>query len=447
MSGKKNIIVTSGTTILFILMVLFLSAGGTKPKEEVTPEAEKVITITVWDQFGYEGATAAGPAMDKLEAIYEERHPNINIERTFISDMKIRDQLRIAVAGGTEPDMFYTWPAAAVLASYAKDGKLVDLTEAANKYGWFDKLPELEIKRCSYKGKLYAFPTEQDYMLVYYNKDLFKDLGLSVPTTYNKFLNLCEDIKRKDYIPIAFGNSGKWPATNTLSLIMANTAGIKLEEEVLHGDTPWLNEGFLKSCEVFIDWADRGFFPKGFNGISYEEANSLFTMGEAVMNITGAWMIEDFLKVDFELGFFMLPSINPDLPQATMMGEGSQWSIASRASKEVQEEAIKFLDFLMSSENYELWVEEGSVIPIVKGSLNWEEYDVPQFIKNLMRAGDKMANVNGYDLHTTTPESFTEVLYNNLQLMLDKKVTPEQCLKTFTQAWETSKEAGEIWVP
>jgi raffinose/stachyose/melibiose transport system substrate-binding protein len=432
--------------VVAVCSILSVNAFAGGSKKEAPPE--EVITVTIWDQFGYEGATAAGPAMDKLVEMYEEQHPNVKIERTFVPQPNIRDQLRMAVSGGTEPNMFYTWPAAAVLASYASNGHLLALTDAANQLGWFHELPELEIKRNSYNGQLYAYPSEQDYMLVYFNKDLFKKVGIKEPESYDEFVQNCEKLKAAGYIPIAFGNRGKWPATNTLSYLFALTAGRDLQEDVFFGDTPWTNDGFLESAELFVAMADAGYFPKGFNGIDYGEANSLFTMQKAAMTITGTWMLQDMVAgSSFDLGMFMLPQYKPELPKATMMGEGSQWSISARASKEAQEEAVKFLDFLTSEENIKIWVEEGYLVPIRKGGLNWEQFDVPDVIKDTFITGDSMQLVNGYDLHTTVPESVTETLYNNLQLMLDKDITPYQFLEAMQESWEKAKRAGEVWVP
>ena len=42
-----------------------------------------------------------------------------------------------------------------------QNGNLFDLTEDAKNLGWFDQLPDLEIKRCSYDGKLYAYPVNK----------------------------------------------------------------------------------------------------------------------------------------------------------------------------------------------------------------------------------------------------------------------------------------------
>ncbi len=58
-----------------------------------------------------------------------------------------------------------------------------------------------------------------------------------------------------------------------------------------------------------------------------------------------------------------------------------------------------------------------------------------------------MQSVNGYDLHTTVPESVSETLYNELQLMLVKKITPEQFLQAMQDAWVKAKRNGEVWVP
>jgi raffinose/stachyose/melibiose transport system substrate-binding protein len=431
--------------LAFLLIAVSLSfASGDGEKGT----AKGVVQITVWDQFESEGTTAAGPAMEKLLVQFQKENPDVKVKRTLVPQSNIRDQLRIAVAGGTQPNLVYTWPAAAVLASYAKDAHLLVLDQAAEKFGWLQNLPDLETKRNSYKGHLYAYPFEQDYMLVYYNKDLFAKLGISVPQTYEEFLSNNEVIKKAGFTPIAFGNRGKWPATNTLSYLLALVAGKQRQEEVLFKDTPWTNDAYVEAATIFMDWVNKDFFPKGFNGIEFGEANSLFTMGKAAMNITGTWIIKDmFRATGFQMGTFMLPQIKASLPKATMMGEGSQWEVSAKGTAAEQEAAVRLLNFLMADANIGTWVKDGYVIPLRKGGLNWDPFTVPDGVKETFRMGDAMQSVNGYDLHTTVPESVTETLYNNLQLMLDKRLTPPQFLQEMQKSWEKAKAAGEVWIP
>ena len=43
-----------------------------------------------------------------------------------------------------------------------------------------------------------------------YNKQVFKDNNLEVPTTWDEFISVCDTLKGNDITPIAFGNSQNW---------------------------------------------------------------------------------------------------------------------------------------------------------------------------------------------------------------------------------------------
>lgn len=409
--------------------------------------AQEKVVITEWDEFGYEGDEAAGYAMDELLRRFEKKYPNIQVIRSIMgATLAIRASVRLALPAGAAPDVFCTWPAAAVLSGYAKAGYLYDLTSAAQQLGWFDKLPEIEIDRCSYNGRLYAYPQGWDLMVVYYNKDIFSELGLNVPENYAQFLTVGDKIKKAGYIPIAFGNKGQWPATNTLALLLALTAGKEKEEEVLFGNARWDRPEFVNAAKIFLDWVNRGYFPEGFNGMTYAEENVLFTSGQAAMNITGTWILQELTRSapPFELGVFFFPQIYDDLPLATMTGEGAEWSIS--ADTKHPEESIKFVNFLTLDENMDVWAEKGSVIPMRK-NLDVSQFNVPELIKKVYRKGGSLMDVNGYDLHTTVSERVSYVLYNDLQKMLAGYLSPTEFSKHMQESWDEAKAAGEVWYP
>jgi len=409
---------------------------------------EEIKWIKLWDEFGYTGATAAGPAMEKLVDAWMAKHPNIKITRSVLpAVLPMRTTIKLALTAGEAPDLFYTWPAAAVQSSFAKAGYLYDLTDAAKKYGWYERLPELSIDRNSYKGRLYGFPYEQEYMVVYYNKDLFKSLALKEPETYQEFLDQADRIKAAGYIPIAFGNKAQWSATNTLSVLLALTAGKKKEEQVLWGDARWDRPEFVDAVERFAYWADRGYFPMGFNGLGYDEANMLFFQQKAAMNVTGSWLMQDMVRETrgkFELGVFFLPSIYKDLPPSTMAGEGSEWNVWAKTR--YPEEVIDFLAYLVSEENESIWITEGLLFPMA--DIDFSKYpDIHPVVRKMLEGGQKLRPNAVYDLHTTIPESVTFTLYSGLQAVSAKAITPEKFLKDMQKSWEESKELGEIWIP
>ena len=188
--------------------------------------------------------------------------------------------------------------------------------------------------------------------------------------------------------------------------------------------------------------------PDGFNGIDYGEVNTLFSMGKAGMNITGTWIIQDIAAIEnFNVDVFFLPQIKADVPRATMTGEGSQWEVNASSDPKILQEVVKFLDYLYSEENDKIWIEEGYLVPIRKGGINLDGYNVPDLVKKAYKVGNSMEEVNGYDLHTTVPESVVETLYNSLQSMLGGSITPEDFLSEMDAVWAKAKEAREIWIP
>ena len=158
--------------------------------------------------------------MEALIKVCEAELKDTKINRTVAPSIGIRDTYRLAVSADKTPDLAYSWPAASVLAGYARTGKVAALDAYYDKYKW-ENVNTFYRGRNSYQGKIYAVPMEQDLMGVYYNRDLFKKLGLEVPKTYAEFKAVAEKVKEAGLIPIAFGNKDKWPATNTLSLLKA----------------------------------------------------------------------------------------------------------------------------------------------------------------------------------------------------------------------------------
>lgn len=430
---------TKRTLFAAAVLAAGLAAGA------ATASAETV--VTQWDQFATSGITAAGPAMDALITSCEAELPGTKILRTVVPSIGIRESYRLAVAADKTPDLAYTWPAASVLAGYARTGKLAPLNDYYAKYKW-EGINDFYRGRNSYQGKLYGVPMEQDLMGVYYNKALFAELGIAVPTTYDEFKAAVAKIKEAGYVPIAFGNRDRWPATNTLSLLLGLTAGKEQEEKVLFGEDPWTNPGFKQAAETFQSWAKEGYFPNGFNGIGYDEANALFLGGRAAMNITGTWVLQDMARgAKFELGVFMLPPIAEGAKPGTMWGEGSQWQISAAATPEVKEAAAAYIDCLIAPKNRQTWVEKGYLVPIGTTAEELSGWNTLPVVKEFYAAGLKTPDSNFYDLHTTVPESVTQVLYPELQRLLGGESTPDEFLSAMQAAWTKAIENGERWVP
>ncbi|MHB8279135.1 MAG: ABC transporter substrate-binding protein [Candidatus Humimicrobiaceae bacterium] len=413
-----------------------------------TTAAAKPITITVWDQFTEEGTTAAGKAMVKLIGMYEEANPNIKIDRTLIPQAEIRDQVRLAIAGGTEPDIMYTWPAGGVLAGYVQDGALYDMTDKATEYGIVDAMNEQLMIECSYKGRIYGVPFEFDRPVVYYNTVIFDKLGLKEPTNFKEFENVLATAKAAGIQPMVLGNGDKWPMVNFYDDIRAEMVGRQASLDLFFGEAKWNEQRFVDVWNLILGWFDKGYFNKGLNGVTYPDSTNLFKQGGSALFVDGTWILEDLISTetaDYKVGVFPLPLINEELKPTSLAGTGSQWQISAHSDPAVQEEAMKFVAYLTSKENAKIWIEEGSLLAPYKQT-DWNAYpDINPVVKKAFQMNE--GKEDAIWSHVSVPENVAEVLYNDFQLVATGDMTPEAALTEVQAEWEKAKASGRIWAP
>ena len=131
---------------------------------------------------------------------------NVNIEWTYWSDWET--QMGIALAGDSLPDfvfnLYMTGTDKASIEQYGKAGTLVEygqyLNIMPNLSAMFEQYPESKVACVNEDGTLYGFPaylqTPTAYSgTVYYRTDMFKEAGLSEPTTTDELLNAVKTLQ------------------------------------------------------------------------------------------------------------------------------------------------------------------------------------------------------------------------------------------------------------
>ena len=144
---------------------------------------------------------------------------NVNIEWTYWSDWET--QMGIALAGDSLPDfvfnLYMSGTDKASIEQYGKAGTLVEygqyLNIMPNLSAMFEQYPESKVACVNEDGTLYGFPaylqTPTAYSgTVYYRTDMFKEAGISEPTTTDELLNAVKTLQEyysaKDSEFIAF---------------------------------------------------------------------------------------------------------------------------------------------------------------------------------------------------------------------------------------------------
>ena len=132
----------------------------------------QTVTVDYWHFYGGE----FGRLHEALITKFNETHPDIQVKSQYIgSPWTGRDKLLTAIAAGSPPDVTlvddYWIPQ---LAATGNIIKLEDYIDAATRADIFPLFWE----SASYEGEIWAMPYAASNLVLYYNKDLFAQVGL-----------------------------------------------------------------------------------------------------------------------------------------------------------------------------------------------------------------------------------------------------------------------------
>ena len=405
--------------------------------------------LKVWDQWEYYGMSAAGPAVDVIHKAWQEENPNVVMSRSvFGGGWPVRNAVELALTSGDAPDVFYSWPSGAGLTAYAREGYLLDLTPYADKYNWWDRLPQWAIERNMFQGKLYAYPWEQDLEYVYYNKRVFKELGLEPPTSFDEVLSWCKVANEGGYIPISFSNQPDgWQGANMFTDMVALTGGRQVGLDVLQGRKPWNSPELVEALERLMTMIEADCFSPGFNGIHFGDSLAQFYTGKATSVWTGTWVIHEAVASvpEEELDVFYMPQIHPQIPQATHMSEGSAYYIW--AGTKNPDLAAAYIEYVTNPRWLKTWIEKGFAIPIQKDPIDWASFDVQEVIGKAFSLGQAMQDNNVDAFHTTVAPNVVRQLYQGLQGVFGGSLSIEDFLNAMDKESAVAAEKGQVWEP
>ncbi len=169
-------------------------------------------------------------------------------------------------------------------------------------------------------------PVEYEGLHLFYNVDMFKKYGWSVPRTYNEVIDLGKEIQSKGLMVFITGLAGclgcwEWWYTYAMNAELGN----KGLYEILTGARPWTDAGAVTAMEKLKNLWDLGYISdKDAAAISGDEEWTYFGEQKAAMIMEGTWAfgtIEQYVK-DFTYGVTTVPMFNTAVAPVTPVGVG-----------------------------------------------------------------------------------------------------------------------------
>lgn len=352
-------------------------------------------------------------ALQEIARQYESLHPNVDVELTFVGGSQLATYVRTREAAGLEfvPDIYN----GNMTKGYDAQGKWVAFTpyfEQINPYTGkrfiesFRKLNVYEFD--NYGGELYMLPLDLISVGLYYNKDIFEQLGLGEPQSWAQLLDTCKTIQEAGYTPISMpgdfssiwaGNLG-WIVRALSDSYLRDKIPLVLSQPgdwdfdpVAHADfsfdpsnpffdrqSPLNSERMITAIEnKEIDFKSQEFrqiylrlkelsqyFQKGYIGSDIESAKNAFIRQEAAMIFAGSQFIftnEHYQKTatadrKFNTGIMWLPPILSDPlahnPIRGFYNGGTLLSVTKKGDAEHERRVMDFLMFLATPSSGQL---------------------------------------------------------------------------------------------
>lgn len=136
-----------------------------------------------------------------------EEETGIEVKILLTPDNGYETLLGTSLAGGSNAADMFMYSAGSMMVSAGIPDVALDLTGE----GWTSELEEWAVSANTYDDKLYGFSTwGVDYEGILYNKSYFKENNLEVPTTWDDFMKLCDQIVALGKTPLYESINGVW---------------------------------------------------------------------------------------------------------------------------------------------------------------------------------------------------------------------------------------------
>ncbi|WP_035769879.1 extracellular solute-binding protein [Butyrivibrio sp. NC2002] len=270
------------------------------------------LEILLWDIATDDpGKSTQEAAVQRFMADY----PNIKVTQVHQQNDNYKQQLVVAMSSGQCPDMYMHW-GGGPMAEYYKSGFANDITDMYAKYD-HPEFIDAAIAQSSYDGKLLAIPFGGlSGCDIYYNKTIFAEQGIEVPTTIDELEAACEKLKSAGYIPFALANASKWTGSMYYMYLVARHSGnAEFDAAYTQENGGSFNSpAFIYAAEKIQDWVKKGYFPDGVNSLTADDNQDRALMydGSAAMMLHGSWQ-SSAMKNDNEewytenIGVFRFP--------------------------------------------------------------------------------------------------------------------------------------------
>jgi raffinose/stachyose/melibiose transport system substrate-binding protein len=251
-----------------------------------------------------------------LAAAYAEENPDVAIEvETHPAGSEGDNLIKTRLATGEMNDLFW-YNSGSLFQALKPDQNLVPLDDE----DWVDSLDDNFTQVVSTDQGLYGAPVGASFAgAVVYNKDVYADLGLEVPTTWDEYMENNQAVKDAGLVAVAQSYGDTWtsqvPVLGDFYNVEAAEPG--WAEAYTEGEAKFAEPPALAGFQHLQEVHEGGYLNENFASATYDDAVRMLAEGEAAHypmltgNVASA-IGENHPDAATTLGVFPLPGSDGD---------------------------------------------------------------------------------------------------------------------------------------
>lgn len=428
-----------------LMTTTVLSGCGNSSNADKAPEAPKSEISETANGGGKSGdalhltfyypVNVGGSAAKLIEDIctdFNTENPDIVVEPVYTGNYDDTvTKIQTAVQGGTPPDVFVSLATQRfTMASTGMAMPLDDLIAADGDEGkaYIDDFLDGFMEDSYVDGQIYSIPFQRSTMVMFYNKDAFREAGLDpekAPTTWDEVVEYGKKLTNENRYGVGLAlNSGsaQWAFTGFCLQNSANGENLMTEDgKAVLFDTP-------ENVEALQFWLDlQNEYKIMAPGIvQWTDLPTQFLAGEVAMiyHTTGN-MANISQNADFEFGTCFLPG---NKRQAAPTG-GGNFYISNGLSEERVQAAWKFIKFATDTERAAQWSLDTGYVATRESC--FETDLLKNYYAELPQAevAYKQIPMSKPELTTYNAAEIWRILNDNIQSAVVGDATAEEALK------------------
>ena len=231
--------------------------------------------------------------MAENECATENKAQPLSVETT--PGTTVDQKLQLLAGQNALPAISTASGTPSLMAEFVKAKKIVNITEALGDES-DNIIPGAQsiIEKLYGGTDAYVLPTEFNIEGIWYNKQIFAENGVDVPTTWDGLVDAVETLDAAGVQPISADGKDGWPITRLIGNYIFRDLGADALQAVKDGDAKLTDADYVEAADAVAELGDKGAFGPAVGSVDYNGMLNTFLTGGAAMMYNGSWALTNF---------------------------------------------------------------------------------------------------------------------------------------------------------